>query len=403
MEKTLVIAKRELRKVIGNWRKTLSVFLLPAVLMMLALNIFPFLVNYMTTGSFGQKPIVVLDAPRSFVRYTENEGASASFSYDFVDTDEYEVSLRKEIRHGNIVLVFDGEKSVRVVYNESSYSLYSRAGQLITSVLKGYSDSLENIDGRVFDIDAFNPVTDIMMYRSTANAGAARVIPGVLVLLMYYCVYALSSDSFAAERDRGFLGKLMMTPVKPSGIMLGKTLAITVIVWISSLVTFFVLFLSSWLNHSNDAMSLLPFGLLLSPGDLLTVIITVPATVFVMVMLAVNMIFSLEKLSDIILNLQLPLILLLVEFFIQMARSVKPLAPEYIIPVHNTICVMRNAFASESDILSILISIVINILTGYLLFRANRKIFSATPAPSAVSARKRKRSRRNNGGKQSYV
>ncbi|MBR6879706.1 MAG: ABC transporter permease [Clostridiales bacterium] len=403
MEKTLVIAKRELRKVIGNWRKTLTVFLLPAVLMMLALNIFPFLVNYMTTGSFGQKPIVVLDAPRSFVRYTENEGASASFSYDFVDTDEYEVSLRKEIRHGNIVLVFDGEKSVRVVYNESSYSLYSRAGQLITSVLKGYSDSLENIDGRVFDIDAFNPVTDIMMYRSTANAGAARVIPGVLVLLMYYCVYALSSDSFAAERARGFLGKLMMTPVKPSGIMLGKTLAITVIVWISSLVTFFVLFLSSWLNHSNDAMSLLPFGLLLSPGDLLTVIITVPATVFVMVMLAVNMIFSLEKLSDIILNLQLPLILLLVEFFIQMARSVKPLAPEYIIPVHNTICVMRNAFASESDIRSILISIVINILTGYLLFRANRKIFSATPAPSAVSARKRKRSRRNNGGKQSYV
>ena len=70
-------------------------------------------------------------------------------------------------------------------------------------------------------------------------------------------------------KNRGFLSKLVMTPVPPSKLLAGKALAINILVTGSSLVTFFFLFLSSWLNRSNDVGSLLPFGLLLMPDQLI--------------------------------------------------------------------------------------------------------------------------------------
>ena len=69
------------------------------------------------------------------------------------------------------------------------------------------------------------------------------------------------------------------------------------------------MFLSSWANRGNDAMSLLPFGMLLTPLQLISILLTVPVTVFLMTAVAISVIFSLEQMQDITANLQLPLVL----------------------------------------------------------------------------------------------
>ncbi|MBR6484517.1 MAG: ABC transporter permease subunit, partial [Clostridiales bacterium] len=224
-----------------------------------------------------------------------------------------------------------------------------------------------------FSVDSFNPVTKTLTYRSSANTGAARVIPGVLALLMYYCAYSLSCDMFASERDRGFFTKLLMTPVKPSEIIKGKFMAIISIVTVASVVTFFFLFLSSWLNRSNDAMSLLPFGMLLTPTQLIYMLLVIPGTAFTMTALTFNITFALTKMDEIITNLQFPLVLFLFDFFISMFRWQRPVWLEYLIPMHNTIAVVRDIFMSQHSLPRILISILVNILAGTIIYRKTCK------------------------------
>ena len=84
MKKALLILRWDLNKIFSNWHKTVTLFLLPAVLMMLALNVFPLLINYMSTGSFSKKPIILVSAPQSFRDYV-NETADANvYSYSYI-------------------------------------------------------------------------------------------------------------------------------------------------------------------------------------------------------------------------------------------------------------------------------------------------------------------------------
>ena len=83
MKKALLILRWELNKIFSNRHKTVTLFLLPAVLMMLALNVFPLLINYMSTGSFAKKPIVLVSAPQSFRDYINDTADAKIYSYTF--------------------------------------------------------------------------------------------------------------------------------------------------------------------------------------------------------------------------------------------------------------------------------------------------------------------------------
>mgnify|MGYP003289854494 CR=1 FL=1 len=252
-----------------------------------------------------------------------------------------------------------------------------KAEQFQETILDPYNNSLLDTLGgdyvsmgaSLFSTNEFNPVGKILDYRTVANSSASRVIPGIIVLLMYYCTYSLASDIFAAEKERGFYNKLVLTPVSRKNIFLGKLIAIEGIVTVSALVTFTMMFFSSWLNRSNDAMSLLPFGMFLTPAQLGFVILEILPAAFLMGVIAINIIFNTEKIQDIITCLQFPLILFLFEFFIHMFRYSRPVWLEYCVPLHNTIQVLRDVFMSEEKIVSAVIVFVLNTIVAIHVFR----------------------------------
>ena len=88
MRKTIIIFKWEIKRIVTNWRKALAMFLMPAVLMMVVLNLIPVLINYVTTGSFGQKPIIAVNAPDSFIDYVESDDYLFSRRYVFEDKED---------------------------------------------------------------------------------------------------------------------------------------------------------------------------------------------------------------------------------------------------------------------------------------------------------------------------
>lgn len=411
MKKALQILRWELNKIFSNWHKTVTLFLLPAVLMMLALNVFPLLINYMSTGSFSKKPIILVSAPKSFLDYV-NETADANvYSYSHMSFREFSElfgdseKFSKMLKGGTVICFFApgetddsfdnavkdyyqkistgdrGAQSDAIIYvgfDLNSLSGGLRAQQFKQGVLESYQSSLidrlgseyADLGSNLFSVDSFNPVTKLMDNRTVADDSASRIVPGMIVLMMYYCVYSLVSDMFASERERGFWSKLMMTPVSPSSIFAGKIMAITLIVSAATYLTTLLLFLSSWVNTANDAMSLLPFGMMLTPSELLIVIITIPFTVLAMTAVCILTVFSLSRMQDITINLQLPLILFLADFFIQMFRGTRPMTLEYFIPMHNSLALISESYMAQEKLWHVIAVLAVNTLVAILAMRS---------------------------------
>ncbi|MCR5288084.1 MAG: ABC transporter permease subunit [Saccharofermentans sp.] len=405
-----------MKKIFSNWHKTVTLFLLPAVLMMLALNIFPLLINYMSTGSFSKKPIILVGAPKSFHDYV-NETADANvYTYKDLSYSEFnkfieaEEKMKELLKGGTVICYFgsdDGDEDISFddivsdYYNElakgnseatsnaviflghdgESLTGQLRAEQFRRGVLDNYQASLidrlggdyANIGSNLFSTDSFNPVTKFMDNRTPADRSASRIVPGMLLIMMYYCVYSLASDMFASEKERGFWAKLIMTPVSSVQIFAGKILAILLIVSGATYLTALLLFFSSWLNTSNDAMSLLPFGMMLTPSELLILIITIPFTVFVMTAACISTIFSLKKMQDITVNLQLPLIFFLGDFFIQMFRGTRPMTLEYFIPMHNSLALISETYMAQEKLWHVIVVLAINAAVAFLVLRVTFK------------------------------
>lgn len=401
MSKILTIFMWEIRKLFSSWRRTFTLFLLPAIFLVGMLNLFPILINYMTTGSLNKQPVMVVNAPDSFKDYLNENIKTNAFKYNFVDADDFKeyksdkTEYHKQLHKGLLVcyfyagentMDFDGE--IRSYYEElfkgnteaeseaviciacdaNSITSQTRAEQLRVGILKEYQDTLiDRLGGEygitcssLFAVDTFNPVTDFEDYRTSANTTASRVVSGVLMILMYYTTYSLVSDMFASERDRGFMDKLIMTPVSRKKIYIGKILAIDVIVSFSTIITLGLLFLSSWMNRSNDAMSLLPFGMLLTPSELLIVVFTIPITALLMTAICVSTVFALKNMQDITTNLQLPLIYFLGDFFLQMFRGTRPTTLEYFIPVHNAMQLISESFMAQNKAWHVLLVFLLN-------------------------------------------
>lgn len=401
MSKILTIFMWEIRKLFSSWRRTFTLFLIPAIFLVGMLNLFPVLINYMTTGSLNKQPVIVVNAPDSFRDYLDENIKTNAFKYEFISADEFKefksdkadyhkrlhkgllicyfyagedtndfdgviTSYYKELSNGNAEAKSDAV--VCVACDANSITSQTRAEQLRVGILKEYQGSLiDKLGGEfgitgssLFSVDSFNPVTDFEDYRTSANTTASRVVSGVLMILMYYTTYSLVSDMFASERDRGFMDKLIMTPVSRRKIYIGKILAIDVIVSFSTLITLGLLFLSSWMNRSNDAMSLLPFGMLLTPSELLIVVLTIPVTALIMTAICVSTVFALKNMQDITTNLQLPLIYFLGDFFLQMFRGTRPTTLEYFIPVHNAMQLISESFMAQDKLWHVLLVLLLN-------------------------------------------
>ena len=411
MRKTYVILRWELKKIFSNWHKTVTLFLLPAVLMMLALNVFPLLINYMSTGSLSKKPIILVSAPQSFRDYVKETADANVYTYSYMSFNEFSAlfgdneRFGKQLKGGTIICFFaPGEtddsfdNAVKDYYREicggnnsatskaviyvgfdlNSLSGGLRAQQFKQGVLENYQNSLidrlggdySELGSKLFSVDSFNPVTKLMDNRSVADDSASRIVPGMLLLMMYYCSYSLVSDMFASEKERGFWAKLKMTPVSASSIFAGKIAAITLIVSAATYLTTLLLFLTSWINTANDAMSLLPFGMMLTPFELLIVLITIPFTVIVMTAVCISTVFSLDKMQDITVNLQLPLVLFLADFFIQMFRGTRPMTLEYFIPMHNSLALISESYMAQEKIWHVIAVLAVNTIVAFLVMRS---------------------------------
>ena len=455
MRHTFTIYKWEMRKIIGNWRKTLAVFLLPAILLLAAINVFPLLMNYLSTGHLQSRPVTVIDAPDSFREYIDSNDKSSMYTITWMTKEEAEALADDEeetamqMKKGRVFILFEAlgqtgriskdavaeysrnrddghtvsmeeqmlweadstweedgyiltyedmdfdtcvesayeelaegknnhkyRTGMLVFYDDGSFTSYMLAEQFRADLGDGYSSYLlnelgssyiESGGGPRWEQDAFNPFNFVLMNRANANAGAARSIPSMLILLMYYCIYSLSAETIASSRSSGFLTKVYLTPISKQALLTGKALMVVTVGVVSAVVTYFLMFFSSWLNRSNSAYSMLPFGLFLTGSQLLLLLITLLISACLMGMVCFAIIFRLRRMEDVIMNLQVPLVLIIFEFFGNIFRPSAAMSSEYFLPVHNSIMLIRDIFLGTYTWQKVFLVNILNIVLAFLL------------------------------------
>jgi hypothetical protein len=80
-----------------------------------------------------------------------------------------------------------------------------------------------------------------------------------------------------------------------------------------------------------------------------------------MTAICVSMVFALKNIQEITVNLQLPLIYFLGDFFLQMFRGTRPTTMEYFIPVHNTLELISEAFMAQEKAWHVIIVYMLNL------------------------------------------
>lgn len=410
MRHILTILRWEISKIMSSWQKTLAIFLIPAAVLVGAITLFPKLLNYLSTGSAGNQKVVILNAPDSFMQFDGRKEDLYNYVYmtdqefDALYSSEGDIPAYEYVSDSKIVVVFgtmsdmpfdesvrlryktlmetgedkiSGDAFIDVLYNSEQFTSEIKGAQFYDDVMQPYQAYVKDLMLSEYDeyqnssisVDDFNPITKILDHRTEANSQASRVIPGIMMILIYYCVYSLSLDMIAMEKNRGFLNKLIMTPVPAYKILAGKALAINILVTGSSFLTFLLLFISSWLNRSNDAGSLLPFGLLLMPDQLIYMLLSIPFCVFVLTGFCFLVAINLRKFEDVTANLQIVLLILLIGFFIGMFIYWSPIGLEYVIPVHNTIVLIKDILMSRVTPFGTFIVISENFTIGFFLMR----------------------------------
>ena len=102
---------------------------------------------------------------------------------------------------------------------------------------------------------------------------------------------------------------------------------------------------------------------------LLVIVCAVPITVLLMTAICISIVFSLDRMQDITVNLQLPLILFLGDFFLQMFRGTRPVIMEYFVPLHNTMELVAETFLSQNKTWHTIVIYLFNLLLALIVLK----------------------------------
>ena len=255
---------------IRNDKFSIRLMILPVLVQMLVMG-------YALTTEVKNTPVTVLDlcnspSSRSLIESIKNNrlflyrGQSSSFNEIRNKIDEGKVKIgvvipddfNREIRTSSgtdVQLIIDGQDA-----NSSNVA----SGYLNSIIAQWGSDFLKNdAKSKGLDITSLIPITvnPVILFNPLLKS-TWYMVPALVVILITMITSLLTGLSIVGEKERGTLEQLMVTPVEPIHIILGKTVPY-LIIGFAELVLFFS-FAILWFGipFRGNFLVLLMFGVI---------------------------------------------------------------------------------------------------------------------------------------------
>ena len=265
MRPTLVILKKELKRVFTDRRVLLSVFL-PGVLMF---------VMYAALGNFMKNALSGTVTNTTYVvAYSDNNVTPERKPYvisayeAYLATAEAEKTNKVELKvltastlednknavKNGLIDVYihfsdnfdeetktktylDKKQHIDLYYNGAKESASHAYHTLTALVDASYRNYLVNISGES------QPIAPNVANKDSDQAKALGIlIPVLTITITFSTVLTLTPDTIAGEKERGTLGAMLLAPIKRGSIVVGKLLSTLIVAALGGLINFIGLF-----------------------------------------------------------------------------------------------------------------------------------------------------------------
>jgi ABC-2 type transport system permease protein len=236
------IIRKEFIQIIRDKRTLIMVLVIPIMQL--------FLLGYAVTNDVRNVPMVVLDQDRGpAARQLVDAFRSADY-YQITYDVSSEAELQTLIDNGNarVALVIPPDYSqqlqagstaeVAFILDGSDPTVASTA--LSAAQLIGQAFSTKLIEERLDQHGQFTVIQSAVEVRTNVwynpdLVSAYFMIPGVIGMILYALTSILTATAIVRERERGTIEQLIVTPIRPWELMVGKLLPYVILGFLNSL------------------------------------------------------------------------------------------------------------------------------------------------------------------------
>ncbi len=379
MNKTFIIAKKELFRFFSDRRLLISTILLPGLMVYVMYT----LMGSAFSNMFGQGEnaprVLALNAPASI-----NEiAAEPNYELDLLSVNSEEDGKNQvSNKNADVLMVFpdDFDEAVAAYDNTSAQPApnvavyYDSSDTISSAVYSAVVGMLDEYEGRIankFDVNRDNSASDL----ATGGGGIgdqlmSTLLPFLIMIFLFTACLAIVPDSFAGEKERGTIATLLITPVKRSGLVMGKIIALGVIALCGGISSFLGTFLSlpNLMGGAGGetAVGLDAYGI----EDYIFLLLIIMSTLLMMVSL-LSIVSAYAKTVKEATTLATPIMILVmvVGIMSMFGSGAQTDFWYYLIPAYNTVQCLIGVFGGDFIMTNIIIGICSNIVyAGLFVF-----------------------------------
>ncbi|MCR5685735.1 MAG: ABC transporter permease subunit [Lachnospiraceae bacterium] len=253
-----IIIRKELKRVFGDRKLVFSLFILPAILVVVIYSLMGVLISSMQKDIEEHISITyVVNATEGLKSAISGQGFDKNADITYLTETQY-AEQKKDIES----LMLEGNVDLIVVQDprfDSKVAAYSKAGDAIP-VLNIYFNSAENYSNqaygefskvldayrtllladRVGNLELLNVFTqneEIIVKEEKANSQfISMMLPYLITMMLFAGAMSVGVDAIAGEKERGTLASMLLTPVKRNEIVVGKLVSMAILSGLSAIV-----------------------------------------------------------------------------------------------------------------------------------------------------------------------
>ena len=399
-----IVFSKEMKRVFKDPKMIISLFILPVLLMVLIYG----LIGFLTKQQVNEEEqhvfqVAIQNAPadletsiKGFLEKSEVTWLSSSDS-----TEEFKAGIYSGDK--DLLVVFPADFTEKIVsYKEGDIhphvSIFFNPSQAnsnnawsgLTVMLSGvYEKALvaERVGDAgaltAFTVDDYDNPESIIMNEEKANAELlSTMLPYLITMLLFAGTMSLGTDSITGEKERGTMATMLVTPVNRSSIVLGKLLALTVLVIMSAAV--YIISLSVALPKAMAGIGG-DMSLVLGGEQIMMIAVIILSLAFLYVAL-VGVVSVYAKTVKEATTYVTPLYILVIVagLFTMVSPSGERSVYEYLIPIYNSSIALGEVLTGDLTVMNFCMVfgstlIIAGILSGVIskAFNSERVMFNA--------------------------
>ncbi len=237
----LSIIRKEFLQIFRDLRTVVIILVIPILQL--------FLLGYAATNDVKNVPLAVLDRSRSPQSRALVDAFEASNYFRIAYQVESEAELqwlieRGKARAGLIIppdyatRLLQGEAQVAVILDGSDPTIGSTA--FSTAQLIGQSQATKVLEARLASLgrsEMLKPPLEVRprVWYNPDLISAYFMIPGVIGMILYAITSILTATAIVRERERGTIEQLIVTPIRPWELVVGKILPYVLLAFFDTL------------------------------------------------------------------------------------------------------------------------------------------------------------------------